>query len=381
MGEKGDSIGKYEQAGEIKPYSELGKQPEKEWDSWGSVLVANPDGSKERRSYYTDPEIIRRMFSEPLIDHLRPKQPEPKRGLFGWRQKSQPVVEISQEPQTLVDFGGGDGIMLHNINEQITAEPGFPPINPVLIDLDRKKLESAKQQFPELAVVEGSLTQLPFADNSIDLAVSRQVLQYFSGFTNVWAFVAGLAKAEPKSELNQEVVLKEIHRVMKPVSLFDLVWTGSTVDSPEARNVSRFWNMLTVARTGQSYDEVENEREFVSGFFLTKLAAEMGFDIVKEEAIHWVEWRFTPEALFDRFDPDGKMPEEKKATIRRIFDLVVHPEDPRMGPRRDFHPGDDSIELNYIDHNGQKAIELPITRLLLRKRAPLVYRRENEPTK
>lgn len=346
MSETPDSLGKYEQSGEIKPYSELGKESKKGWDSWGSAIITTPEGTQERTSYYSDPRIIRRLFTALLIDDLKQKEPN--------------------QHYDLVDFGGGDGIMLHLINYQLSMEPGVSRVTPTLIDLDEKKLESAKKQFPELEVVTGSLMQLPFEDNSIDMGVSRQVLQYFSGFENRWGVYLGLTNARDntKSDLNQLNVLKEIHRVMKPGSIFNLVYTGTFIDSPYGRNISEFWNRVTAARTGQTIEEENQEREFVPGTFIKKVAEEIGFEVVSGEEIDWIEWRFTQQALFDRFDPKGTMSQERKDAIIRVFNEVEKPKDDQTMP---FTATGDKIELDYIDFNGQKAIKIPLTRLLLRK--------------
>lgn len=326
----------------IKPYSELGKESKKEWGSWGSILVTNLDGSKERASYYTDMRVIRRLFTQPLIEHLK-------------------ETGDSHQKYKLADFGGGDGVLLHHINHQLRVEPATPRVSSTLIDTDESKLDIAKQKFPELETVKASIFELPFKDDTFDLGVSRQVMQYFSGYNWNWGMF-GLKGAEEtvKSEQNQHKMLKEIYRVMKPDSLFELVYSGGYIDSPQNRNLSEFWNRITAARTGQNIEEVRNEREFTPGTTAELFAGEIGFDTVKAGEAGWIEWRITPESIFDRFNISPNDPKAKE--IDKIFDSIV--------PSENYFTksfSEDSIPLDYIEWSDQKAVRMPITKLILKK--------------
>lgn len=361
MNEKGDSGAQYEPE-EIKPYRELGDENEKGWDSWGSVVVISSDAKIERRSLYNDPEITRKLFTEPVIEHLKMQDKQPK---------------------ILVDFGGGDGVMLHNINSQLKAEAGLPSISPVLFDIDAKKLESAHKEYPELNVQEGSVFSLPFGDNSIDVGVSRLAIQYFSGFepmkigiVPVFPYILTDERQKKDSALsdkNQYRMLSEIYRVLKPGGVLITMSPGTYSSDYPGRYINEFWNRVTAARTGESVENVRKERSFTSGYDLEHAAVEAGFKDASEhpdgEQIEWIEWEITPQAIFDRFgiDPNDHQTELTRQAILAVFNQIQPEEVPHRKMSDDYIP----LPRDYFhEWKGQKAIKFPLQRIAFHKPKP-----------
>jgi ubiquinone/menaquinone biosynthesis C-methylase UbiE len=66
--------------------------------------------------------------------------------------------------------------------------------------------------FPNVNVVDADVTQLPFRDNSFDMAVSFSAFDHFS---------------------NQQKALDEIHRVLKPDSMFYIIHLHSSKEISE----------------------------------------------------------------------------------------------------------------------------------------------------
>lgn len=338
-----EAIKQYEK--ERKPYFELGKDKEKGWDSWGNVLVTNPDGSAERASLYTDPRITRRLFTDSIIQELK------ERG------------DVNKTYQ-LVDLGGGEGQMLHTINYQLRMEPNIPRVKSTLLDLDEEKLKEAREKFPDIQIQQGSVLSAPFEDDSVDFIVSRMAMQYFSGFEDEILMFAGYRSAEEsaKSDESQYKLLKEAYRILKPGGQFVLVCPGYSTSTPVTRNTSEFWNRITAARTGQDYEEIAKEREFGSAGAIEMAAADVGFRAAINEGAGSIEWRITPQAVFDRFNIDPKSPEAEE--VLKIFDLLQPCEDKYQQAQT---ASADRIEADVIEWEGKKAIRFPILKMVLKK--------------
>jgi len=325
MGETLDPS-KYEAGQDVKITR---KEEGQEWsfDNWGDCRFQIKDGTAEEGNLYTDARITQRLFTEPMLESL------------GDRDKS--------ETLNLVDFGGGAGIMLSQINQQL-KEAGFEQINPVLVDRDDKKVRAAQSEYPELHPVVGDTFHLPFPDNSIDAGVSRNVIQYFS------------PPYEESDGPNQLNFLKEIHRVMKPDSTFVLVWPGAHgCETREELNRAIvndvFWADLTWQRTGDDSEDphkTDIRRTFTVGEMMAHSAKETGFEVISGEEEDWIEFRYTEEAFMSRFGRDTMSEEQQKAIEERFSPLWVH-----------------GMDLDSIDWHGKQAIRMPISRLVLRKTA------------
>lgn len=326
MPEKPDSL-KYE-----GDYQSVNITPELEgqawsFDTWGCCNFQNEDGTIEQGNFYTDPRITQRLFTQPILENLA-------------------EVDKSQ-PLNVVDFAGGSGIMLSQINQQL-QESGFSQVNSVLTDIDDEKLREAQTNRPELKAVKTDIFHLPFADNSIDVGVSRNLLQYFPG------------PSETTGQPNQFDILKEMYRVMKPGSTLIIVWPGSYTNTAEQEDDETsahdiFWANLTWQRTHDDNEYPPREdtrRKETTGEVLVEFAQKAGFQTMNGEEEDWVEFRYTAEAFMGRF---GKktVSMEQQHTIETMFSpLFIH-----------------GMGLDSIDWNGKEAVRLPISRLILKKEA------------
>ncbi len=319
-----------------KPYEQLGIEKEKSWDSWGNVIVTKPDGTSERKSFYSDETITQRLFTDEIIGYLS-KQ-----------------TELSSS-RVIVDFGGAEGTLLHQIVEQVKSKFPEIQIDPVVIDADPKKVEEVKK-YPELKSVEGDIFKIPLSDNSVDVAVSRMMMQY----------LPPINPELPKQ--TQETTLEEMYRVMKPGSIIQIVWPAVydfTNNSMGANVIDHIWSLITWHRTFNDKEEpgdgkwIEDDsgypvfsdpnraRSFVPGEVLAKYAERLGFKVKAGGEVDWIEFRFTPEAVIERFKVEDT---ERQDLIKGVFNFLKG----RWG-------------IDVIDWKDKKALRLPISRLVLEK--------------
>lgn len=319
-------------------YEQLGTEKEKGWDSWGNVIVEEPDGEKERDSFYSSEKITQRLFTQTIeqyIDH-----------------------QNLETPRVLADFGGAEGLLLSQVAAQLEHDiPGLQ-IEPVLMDADTAKLKEGKEKRPEIQPVTGSVFHIPLPDNSIDIGVSRLMIQYFPP-----------ASMKEGADNNQYTALKEMYRVMKPGSVLEIVW-GSVYDFEAnklgANILDKLWSYITWHRTFDDKEKPESgkwqideegmptyegfrerARSFIPGTVLARYAEECGFQVLEGEQVDWIEFRITAEAIFSRFDlKDG----EKRELIEDLFRVLKT----RWG-------------LDVIEWQGQNALRIPISKVVLTK--------------
>jgi ubiquinone/menaquinone biosynthesis C-methylase UbiE len=120
----------------------------------------------------------------------------------------------------LVDIGCGPGYLAAEISRR------YPALGVIGLDNNHEMINIARRNWPsgkyELELVEGDAGQLPFADNSLDFAVSSLSLHHWKQADRVFA---------------------EIHRVLKPGGQFlvlDLRRDGSRLFYYALRLVQRF---------------------------------------------------------------------------------------------------------------------------------------------
>ncbi len=349
---------RYYEAGKQK---ELGKSAERKWgfDKWGSCLLTNEDGSVEQSNFYRDPKISHRLFTQPLIE----------------------AIPLSEQRETLkiIDFGGGEGLMLSQIITQI-HEAGFEHLTPVLFDADMEKLELGKKR--GLEPVQGDVFHMPFVDNSFDAGVSRMLLQYFP------------PPKEGSDRPTQYDILKEMYRVMKSGSTLVIVWPGaykynSDQEKRRAGALDLFWSQITYDRVDRpdipfaaaeaedpglgrrltnAFEDLNSEpgharrrsRAFTPGAMMADFAKMAGFEVREGEEEDWLEFRYTYQAILDRFDPNGELPDQNKKWIRFMFDHLTG------AMKRNLQMDDESND-DFVKKNDEYAIRLPISRLVLRK--------------
>lgn len=319
---QGDRVQFYEGPGH-KEYKELGKEKEKGWDSWGNILVEKPDGSKEWESFYSSPDITKKLFTNDLQAH------------FSGRK---------DEELKFADFGGGEGLMLSQINAQL-SETGFKGATPILVEADEKKVKSAQEHFPEIQGTVASIFKLPFKDNSLDAGVSRFMLQY-------------LPSPEVKDRPNQADALKEIHRVLKNGSIFSLVYPAfysTRENESRSRALNELWRLITYHRTNDDEEEPDlKNRSFTLGEEIAKVAEQVGFNVKKGEQADWIDFKFGLDSIIDRF---GEMDPERQELIKVWFN-----------PTSFHYRSLKRAGILASEDNGKAYIKLPITKLLLEKK-------------
>ncbi|MDO8686770.1 MAG: class I SAM-dependent methyltransferase [Candidatus Berkelbacteria bacterium] len=350
MGETLDSSKKYEAGQDIRITR---KEEGQEWsfDNWGDCRFQAEEGTAEEGNFYTDARITQKLFTEPILE----------------------AIEDSDrtQPATIVDFGGGAGIMLSQVNQQL-HEAGIEQTEPILVDGDEKKIEHAKTAHPELQSIVGDVFHLPFDDNSIDAGVSRNLMQYFP-------------PPEEKSEkTNQFDILREMHRVMKPGSTLVLVWPGAYKyhthnEQSRAAMHDMFWSQVTWDRTGEDNedpnlsrrgtmnhlaaveDSIGNKqyrvRACTPGEIMADFAQKVGFSIKQGEEADWLEFRYTYDAILNRF---SDIPDQNKGWLQTTFGNHT------IGALKRYFKGIDSPD-DIIDYQNHPAIRLPISRLILKK--------------
>jgi SAM-dependent methyltransferase len=328
-------INQYEQG--HGAYEQLGVEKEKGWDSWGNVIVESSSGEKERDSFYSSEKITQRLFTQTIEQYL--------------------VNQNLEVPRVLVDFGGAEGLLLSQVATQLENDiPGLQ-IKSVLIDADVSKLKDGKEKRPEIQSVAGSVFQIPLLDNSVDIGVSRLMIQYFPP-----------ASTKEGVENNQFTALKEMYRVMKPGSVLEVVWASVydfEANGLGANILDKLWSHITWHRTFDNkedpgwgkwkideeglpiFEGKERTRSLIPGTVLAEYAKKCGFQVLEGGQVDWIEFRFTAEAVFSRF---GVKEEEKKELIEEVFRVLKT----RWG-------------LDVIEWQGQNALRLPISKLVLTK--------------
>jgi ubiquinone/menaquinone biosynthesis C-methylase UbiE len=335
-----EKISSYESLGHV-PYEQLGNEQEKGWDSWGNVVVHNPDGTTERASFYNSEKVTERLFTNPIIKHLESSQKEC--------------------PKTIVDFGGAEGMMLEQIVLQLKdALPGLE-LRPILIDAEKSKLDTATKKHPETNPTEGCIFHLPLSDDSVDIGVSRMMIQYLPPASEV---------AEHETQMT---ALKEMYRVLKPGSMLELVWPAvyDFDSNPSGANaIDLIWSTQSWHRTDNfekptgdiefpsgtweidelgrpKFTDPDRARSFTPGTIMKYFAEQCGFKVQEGGEIDWIEFRFTAKAIFERF---GLKDEEKQELIDHLFESLR-----------------DRWGIDVSDWKGKKAVRLPISRLVLTK--------------
>ncbi len=347
-----ERVSAYEGA-EHPAYSELGRG--ESFDQWGSCVVTGKHGEREWRPYYSDADLARHLFTDPILEQTG--------GVHG-------------KEMVVADFGGGDGTLLEQVRGQL-SEAGVEKITPILIDVERKgKIAQATESYPELQPVQGDLLEIPLQTGSVDVGISRHAIQYlprpYDSHNTAPEYkrfreqvIARNPERKPEHAYDQSDFLKELYRVMKPGGTVTLVWPGAfkygtEIERRKADAVSYFWNSVTGMRiSGEGKrivvgDDISQERWFTAGEELARFAQKAGFEVETAEECSDIEFRITPQSISDRFDPQSSWSEGRKKLIQSCFDRA----------------GTDGLtrDLDIVDWNGEKAVRIPISRLVLKKR-------------
>ncbi len=305
---------KYEEAATKKgDYERLGNDPDPNWHKWGSVLVHREDGTVSRESFYTSPEITHRLFVEPvtqfLADHQVPQD----------------------EPLAMVDLGGASGNVLKQVDDELEAS-GYNHITPIVVDKNTTALKEAQEK--GLRAVAAGLTDLPFPNGSVDIAISRFSLQYLGdhptgegvavqrlfdsqgNLVHEHAFIDSFFVRD-----NQLDFFKFLHYAMRSDGMAVLVFPIQLEDEIgyERTGAAQLWESIFSRTMKQNIIKFGSLRSFPTLHRAAEMAEKAGFIIKEAQEVEWLEFRFTPEAIFDRFD----LTPEQQELVRSIYNEAI----------------------------------------------------------
>ncbi len=329
----------YEEAATRKGgYERLGNDPDPKWHKWGNVLIHRVDGSVSRESFYTSPEITHRLFTEPvnqfLAEHEVPKD-----------------VDL-----TIVDFGGASGGVLRQVADELQAD-GYDRLKPVVVDKNVEALKEARDR--GLGAVAAGMADPPFSNGTVDVALSRFSLQYLGDSPTGNEVVDYNLRDKAGESIyavsrieqffvrdNQEDFFRNLYYAMRSDGIGVLVFpAGSSLHEQASRkDAAGLWKRLFSKLMGENLMKYGSLRHFPSVEDTAKMAQKAGFTVRVAEEIDWLEFRFTPEAIFDRFD----MSPEAQQVVRDTYDQYLA--DPKM-----------SGDVDLLT----KAIRFPIARLII----------------
>lgn len=304
----------------VTPYSELGKEKEGEKlskDKWG---VAEYKG--ELVLCYVDPELIRNVFTNRIVENFRARGITPEQDV------------------KIVDFGGGDGVLLDTITKQL-AEAGFTKVLGVNIDITAKHLSTMKDKFlsknggkgdRKIHGVQGDLTEMPFKKESFDAGYSRFVLQYLS-------------------KEKQPEAIKEMLSALKPGAELIIQWPVATETEEQASLMDELDASIDSTITAMPLEEVKGKRHLVSLQEIKKIAEELGVDC---DAGFIEEFKMFMSA--DIYATRFNIQDESK--LKRLKDIFNNQE---FRKRVQELGG-----VNFVEDNGKTYIEFKIGRAVFK---------------
>jgi len=258
-----------------KTYSELGDDLKK--SQWG---VSEYKGELVKN--YTNPELIQDVFTNEVEDWLKDKK----------ISKDQAIK--------IVDFGGGDGILINTIIQQLN-EAGYDKATGVNLDFTEKSLKKMKTDYikkiDDLYAIQGDISQIPIKEKSVDVGVSRYMLQYFG-------------------KEKQKDILGKILGTMKPGSELIIQLPAAGETNKQAQLINEFHNKINAIVAGSSFEEVMENKYFPALEDLRKIADELGVECTAT-FVDGFKFPISAESYFDRFQITD---ENKKEEIRKIFD-------------------------------------------------------------
>jgi len=179
-------------------------------------------------NFYSDADFIYEYFTRQIIEKFKHKN-----------------------RLTIVDFGGGDGILLHTIKQQL-EENNFKVIA-INLDLNKDNLKLCKKKYPEVIAKKWDILR-QYKKDFADIIVSRFVLQY-------------------QNTPGQLELIKNANFSLKKSGLFLLMWVGN-------KNGKKF-NAIMAKITGIimniAYRKALQTRNFPSKYSTKKLMASAGF--------------------------------------------------------------------------------------------------------
>lgn len=264
----------------VKPYDQLGGEPETmRYDGWGNIEL---DG--EWTNYYRDHRIMDRVFTHEISQYL------------DGRDKGETLM--------IADLGGADGQLAHHVAEQLEQD-GYENAHVLNIDLNEKALAQAYQNYPELKIVRANLLELPLNNESLDVATSRFVLQYFAG------------KYADQCPVSQQDLLDELYRVTKKDGLVILNYLGARNEAEE-EGMARLIAHMSHMTDGADYQSTLYTKGCSTLERVIEFAEKSGFSIVSAGEFE-SPFYFSAESFANRFN----FPEDHREELIARLDAIV----------------------------------------------------------
>jgi ubiquinone/menaquinone biosynthesis C-methylase UbiE len=249
----------------LRSYSEF-KETKRHLANWGI-------GSYKNRyiEYYTNEDFIEDFFTKP-------------------------IRKYSNGDCRIVDFGGGDGVLLNTILGQLADITTIRIIEAINIDCTKKSLDLMRRKYGErINALNEDVLDCSLKDNTVDIALSRHVLNYF-----------GLN--------DQKKYFASIYHKMKEGALAIIMWPGGK-NLKVAKSYSKFYSKIAAVITGETPTNVLENKYFSSVAEVATIAETLGFKIVKAGNTG-LKFRYTALGFDQRFslNPD------QTSRIKKIFD-------------------------------------------------------------
>lgn len=176
----------------------------------------------------------------------------------------------------ILDIGSGTGALLNHI--------GINPDNYKGLDISENMLEISSQKFPDHKFIMGTMSNMPFDDNSFD-----NIISLFGSFSY---------------SLNFPKTILEIRRVLKPNSKFFIMAYGNKYQDRESyilnqfniNSPATFFRKRELKNLFKSFKEV---KIFGMTWLSEYLSKYLPFKIAK--SYHFLETKFLGSMLTDRF--------------------------------------------------------------------------------
>jgi len=249
-------------------YSELGKEKEKDPDTWGNVEYGG-----EILNIYTNPRVIHDLFT--II--------------------AETCVPDKDDMFIGADLGGAEGTVANVVQGQL-RENGYSNAHVINYELLEKNLALMESKFPELLGVQADLKDLPLNGSTIDFAILRYVLPYLD-------------------KEGQKQVIRNAYSALKERGRLVILQDGG-FKKEDGELYNQFFAESSSAQSGISLDQVSHNRQFISAEEICEIAEEAGFEVEQANDLSPIfKGCLSPEAYASRFN----MTEQQMHSLQAVY--------------------------------------------------------------
>jgi SAM-dependent methyltransferase len=226
--------------------------------------------------------------------------------------------------------------MINTIIQQL-KEVGYEKAIGVNVDFTEKSLSKMKTDFLDksdnLHGVQGDISEMPIKENSVDIGISRYMLQYFG-------------------KEKQMQVLENMLATLKPNSKLIVQFPIASKTTKQAQLINEFYNTIDSLVTGKSIDETTENRYLPSLEDIKMLANKL---VIKCSANFVEDFKFpiSAESYFDRFNITS---DEQKKKILEVFNS------PDFRQRASKLGG-----MSFVEENGIMYVKTPDAKIVFEK--------------